>query len=86
MQLSLQQFTKWCTANKLLLNVAKTKLMVFGTRHKVKIAKDMVIKVNNEPLQIVPTYKYLGITLDSTLTFNYHARTVANTVSYKASL
>ena len=86
LQPSLLQFTKWCAANKLSLNAAKTKLMVFGTRHKVKKAKDVVIKVGDIPLQIVPTYKYLGITLDSTLSFNYHVRTVASTVSFKINL
>ena len=60
--------------------------MVFGTRHRVKKAKNVVVKINEVPLQIVPTYKYLGITLDSTLTFNYHVRTVANMVEYKANL
>ena len=34
---------------------------------------------------MVPTYKYLGITLDSTLTFNYHVKTVVNTIA-KANL
>ena len=86
LQPSLEQFTKWCTSNKLSLNDAKTKLMVFGTRHKVKKAKEVVIKVANVPLQIVPTYKYLGITLDSTLSFNYHVRSVSNIVSYKINL
>ena len=86
LQPSLNQFNKWCAANKLSLNATKTKLMVFGTRYKVKKAKDTIIKVASVPLQIVPTYKYLGITLDSTLTFNYHVKSVANVVSYKINL
>ena len=60
--------------------------MVFGTRHKVKSARDVVVKVINVPLQIVRTYKYLGITLYCTLTFNYHVKRVANMVAYKTNL
>ena len=60
--------------------------MIFGTRHKVKKAKQVVVMANNVPLQIVPTYKYLGITLDSTLSFNCHVRSASNIVSYKINL
>ena len=86
LQPSLVQFTDWCKANKLSLNATKTKLMVFGTRPKVKKAKEAVVRIENLPLQMVPTYKYLGITLDSTLSFNYHVRSLAATVAYKANL
>ena len=60
--------------------------MVFGTRSKVKKAKDLVVKVDNTPLQIVPTYKYLGITLDSTLSFNCQVKSTMSIVAYKANL
>ena len=60
--------------------------MVFGTRQRVKRAKEAVIRVGSTPLQIVPSYKYLGFTLDSTLSFNHHVKTVAAMVSYKAYL
>ena len=68
-----------------ILNAAKTKLMVFGTRQRVKRAKEAVIKVGSTPLQIVPSCKFLGFTLDSTLSFNHHVKTVAAMVSYKAN-
>ena len=86
LQPSLNRFTRWCRANKLSLNATKTKLMMFGTRYKIKKAKEVNILVEGVTLQIVQTYKYLGITLDSTLTFNYHVRTVTNMISYKANL
>ena len=86
LQPSLTQFTNWCKANKLSLNATKTKLMIFGTRYRVKRAKGVVIKIGDVPLQIVPTYKYLGITLDSTLSFNYHVRSATSTISYKVNL
>ena len=86
LQPALNKFAKWCGRNKLSLNAVKTKLMVFGTRHKVKKAKDIMITINNVQLQIVPTYKYLGVTLDSTLSLNYHVKSVSTVISYKANL
>ena len=86
LQPALNQFSSWCKANKLTLNAAKTKLMVFGTRYKVKKSRDVVVRVGGTPLQVVPSYKYLGFTLDSTLSFNGHVKTVSAIVAYKASL
>ena len=86
LQVSLDKFVNWCRANKLSLNSGKTKCMVFGTRQRVKKASKCVIKIGNTPLKIVPTYKYLGFTLDSTLSFNYQVRSVSSMVSYKINL
>ena len=86
LQLDLNRFADWCNANKLSLNVSKTKHMNFGTRYMVKKAKDVKIVVNGEKLQIVPTYKYLGITLDSVLSYNSHVSSVINMVLYKLNL
>ena len=82
----LDQFIKWCTSNKLSLNVNKTKLMVFGTRHVVKKAKAAKVVARGKQLQIVPTYKYLGIVLDSTLSYKYHVNNVINSIVYKVNL
>ena len=86
LQPDLDSFSKWCNSNKLSLNVAKTKLMIFGTRQKVKKAKNTQVYMNNQLLQTVPTYKYLGFTLDSVLSFNSHVSNVINLVLYKLNL
>ena len=86
LQEGLNQFSVWCHENKLSLNTNKTKQMAFGTRYKVKKTKRIILSVEGKPLQTVPTYKYLGITLDSTLSFNSHVKNVANMVSYKSIL
>ena len=86
LQPAINKFSEWCCMNKLSLNTAKTKQMAFGTRQRVKKARNVTLEINNVPLQTVPTYKYLGITLDSTLTYNYHVKTVANMVTYKSVL
>ena len=86
LQPALNQFSLWCKANKLTLNASKTKLVVFGTRYKVKKAREAVVKIGDTPLQVVPSYKYLGFVLDSTLSFNCHVKAVSAMVTYKANL
>ena len=44
---------------------------------------DININISNETLQIVPTYKYLGIHLDQTLSYDYHLKYVINNISHK---
>ena len=56
--------------------------MVVGTRHKVKKAKAASVTMAGVKLQLVPTYKYLGFTLDFTLSFNSHVNSVIKMVAY----
>ena len=48
LQRSLDLFVTWCKVNKLTINIMKTKLMVYGSRQKVKKAKDAVIKIDRK--------------------------------------
>ena len=43
LQTSLDRFSSWCKSNSLTINCSKTKLMVFGSRSKVKKAKNTKI-------------------------------------------
>ena len=83
---NLNKFAKWCSSNKLSLNVKKTKLMAFGTQHKVKKSKSVKMSIDGKFLQQVPTYKNLGIVLDSTLTYRYHVNSVIHSVLYKTNV
>ena len=74
LQRDLDRFCDWCGENKLTVNSKKTKLMVFGSRSRVKKAKNVRIIVNGVALQLVPSFKYLGLILDSTLNFNQHIK------------
>ena len=82
LQNGLDSFVEWCEINKLTINTKKTKVMTFGTRFNIKKV-DIELKVNNETLQSVPTYRYLGIILDQTLNFNCHLKKVVNNISHK---
>ena len=86
LQTSLDELRHWCKVNKLTVNTKKSKLMVFGTRAKVKKAKDVRVFLNGDKLQKVPTFKYLGIIVDPTLNFNHHISFVVRTVLHKMTL
>ena len=83
LQHNLDKFSSWCSKNKLTINTKKTKLMVFGTRERVKRAKKTLLYINNDRLQIVPSFKYLGVLLDSTLTYNLHIKSLEKCTQVK---
>ena len=83
LQNALQLFGGWCDSNALHINEAKTKAMLFGTAKRIKNVGKLELKLKGETLQQVPSYKYLGVTLDSTLSFKQHLAGVIRTVSHK---
>ena len=58
----------WLLSNKLLLNVAKSKFMIFF-KHPRTISK-LSISINGNPVEQVVNFNFLGITLHQNLTWN----------------
>ena len=61
---------EWLGANKLSLNIAKTKYMVFHTSKRNVIYSNL--KVNNSNIERVTQFKFLGVILHSHMTWNKH--------------
>ena len=59
----LTNISEWLAANKLSLNVGKSKLLVFNNKRKVEVN----LTLNGEPLKEVDHAKYLGILIDNKL-------------------
>ena len=74
----LEKISNWLLANKLSLNVSKSKYMVFATEKKK--VKAMHIKINNVELEEVKTFNFLGLTIDSCLTWLPHINQVRSKV------
>ena len=66
----LQMVASWLSANKLSLNVCKSKLLIFSLCERTDIIKDINLSINNEKLKIVDTAKYLGVFIDNKLNWN----------------
>ena len=66
LQEDLKRISEWLKANKLKLNVAKSKCMA------LKYNIDLNLEIDNEKIEQVQIIKYLGIVIDSKLKFNMH--------------
>ena len=64
---ALNKMFTWCTANKLSLNLSKTKHL---TVKHVKPDHETDVYVNNKCVSTVNSYEYLGMTLDNKLSMN----------------
>ena len=58
----------WCEENKLTLNTNKTEYMIFGTKGKLANKDEVELRIGNNKLREVNSYRYLGTFLDPTLT------------------
>jgi hypothetical protein len=58
---------KYLCASRLSLNISKTKFMIISNK---TVSEDIQLSINGEQLERVTEYKYLGIILDSKLSFN----------------
>ena len=66
-----ERLREWCSNSFLELNVKKTKELVFDERSE---KSDFVpIKISNEKVEVVETFKYLGTIIDSKLNFSDNA-------------
>ncbi len=59
MRIELENVNKWLRANKLTVNVSKTKYLVMGSKNKLKQMNDISPKLNNEAIERVHEFKYL---------------------------
>ena len=69
LRIELESVKQWSNLNKLMLNVKKAKFLVCGSRTKLKQVTSCPIKINNEEIEHVMTFKNLGLHLDQELTF-----------------
>ena len=63
--------TEWLNANRLSLNIDKTKLLLFHSKKKCFDYNDITIKLNKFKLNPSDNVKYLGIFLDKNLSWDY---------------
>ena len=75
----LSKICDWLGANKLALNVSKTKFMVFHTFNKHVIYPKLNINGNN--IEQVTNFNFLGLTINSTLSWNHHINKISLKIS-----
>ena len=76
----LNNVSTWLKANKLSINVKKTKLMIFRPRQKtVPIARQIILE--NNVLEQVDNTKFLGVYIDQYLEWKTHVNFIAAKIS-----
>lgn len=79
----LNRLFKWLCQNKLKLNIEKTKYMIIGNV-KEQVKSD--IKINNEIIEKVKQYKYLGVIIDNKLNFKDNVTYICKKVAKKVGV
>ena len=74
---------EWLRANKLSLNVKKTKFVIFGSLYKTAHLPDVTLTVFGSRIERVHEIKYLGVILDQNLNFNSHIDFIVKKSSQK---
>ena len=76
----------WTTNNALSINVNKTKAIIFGSNHNIKILRSMIylsgIEIqDNVSIPFVDTVTNLGVVMDSKLTWKAQVDSVSRRVN-----
>jgi len=83
---ALSDVSDWFKANKLLLNVRKTNLIVFKSPRCRKDTKTEVVYMDGEPLKQVDNERFLGLQVDEDLSWQQHANKVSSIISKKLGM
>ena len=70
---------EWLRANKLALNVSKTKFLVFHTRNKS--VRYPSLKINGKLIERVTQFNFLGLILESNISWNLHINHISLKIS-----
>ena len=70
----IDQFATWCSNHHLELNVTKTKELIIDFRGNTDPIPP--VKIGNDAVEQVESFKYLGLTLDSKLDFKQHVQCI----------
>ena len=74
----------WTNLNHLTINIKKTKVMYFGTQPALKKVNPVTkVFMGNEELEIVTSFKYLGIILDRELKYDLYITEMKRKVGYR---
>ena len=74
LQGDLNELSRWSDTNGMLLNIKKTKVLHMSRAKKRNVPQTYFLK--DTPLSVTESYKYLGLTINSTLTWSDHINAV----------
>ena len=69
-----------------MLNVSKTQIMLIGTNQRLYVVDTFLVVTDDASLERVDTFKYLGVTMDETLSRKEHLSLLGKKVSSRLAL
>ena len=75
----LEKFYEWSCANRLSINIEKSKIMYFSNSREMINLDD--IRLHNSQLEQTPTLRFLGVELDENLKYKHHIINIANKIA-----
>ena len=81
----LRKVRKWLEANRLALNVDKTNFVLFHSSQR-NLTEHIVLKIGNKKLKEESHVWFLGVLLDSTLSWKFHISELSKKLARTAGL
>ena len=85
----MKKVSSWLIANRLTLNLKKTKFMIYYNKRddkKEKLLKKFKININNYCIEQVSNFKYLGVIFNNKLNWNDHIEVLCSKLSRAAGV
>ena len=79
----LNSLSKWLNNNLLTLNYEKTKFMIFASKKQSTLVSNVDITIQNKKVLQETSFKYLGVTLSSDLTWNEHIENMTTRINQR---
>ena len=73
-QQDIHQLSQWTDLNTLSFNTTKCKCMLLSNKRNTF---HPIVTLNNQPLEYVPQYKYLGVTVSQNLCWSHHIQHIS---------
>ena len=86
--LCLDNICNWYNRNRLVINIEKSKVMMINSTWQLKSLDldDFVINYNDTPLELVERDKYLGMFINSDISWDFHIQNLCKQLHYLLSL
>jgi len=82
----LENISKWSKLNGLALNPKKCEFMVIGSPQRLRHVSFGTLMLNGTPIKRVEAFKYLGIVIDSNISWSNHTDYLCKKVSSRIGI
>ena len=83
LQSAINEISAWCNEKRLTINTDKTKVTWFGSTSKLSRVQNLEFYLNGDVIETVDCYSYLGLKIDSALSFEPALLELNNKVNHK---